>query len=37
MRRDNWMNSENGRERALNEVRNIIKGVENGLFPDFEV
>lgn len=34
---DNWMNSENGRKRALDEVRNIINAVKNGLFPDFEV
>lgn len=36
-RRDNWMNSKEGRERALAEVLNIITCVENGVFPDFEI
>lgn len=36
-RRDNWMKSNEGRERVLAEVRNIITCVENGVFPDFEI
>lgn len=36
-RRDNWMKSKEGRERALAEVLNIITCVENGVFPDFEI
>ena len=36
-RRDNWMMSNEGRERALAEVINIITCVANGVFPDFEI
>lgn len=36
-RRNNWMDSSAGRERALTEVENIITCVENGVFPDFEI
>lgn len=36
-RRDNWMDSEEGRKRAIAEVNNIITCVENGLFPDLEI
>ena len=36
-RRDNWMKSEEGRKRAIDEVNNIITCVENKLFPDFEI
>lgn len=36
-RRDNWMNSDEGRNRAIAEVVNIITCVENGVFPDFEI
>lgn len=36
-KRDNWMKSDEGRNRATNEVINIINCVENGLFPDFEI
>lgn len=36
-RRDNWMKSNKGRERALAEVINIITCVANGVFPDFEI
>ena len=36
-RRDNWMKSEAGRKRALDEANKIIQSVENGLFPDFEL
>ncbi|MCR5476720.1 MAG: YdcF family protein [Lachnospiraceae bacterium] len=36
-RRENWMNSEEGRKRAEDEVLNILSCVENGLFPDFEI
>ncbi len=36
-RRENWMLSEGGRNRAESEVVKIINCVNNGLFPDFEV
>lgn len=36
-RRDNWMESEEGRKRAIDEVKNIITCVENKLFPDLEI
>ena len=36
-RRDNWMKSNKGRERALAEVINIMTCVANGVFPDFEI
>ena len=36
-RRENWMESGEGRKRALEEVNNIINCVENGLIPDFEI
>ena len=36
-RRDNWMKNDEGRNRAVNEVNNIIECVENGLIPDFEI
>ena len=36
-RRDNWMNSEEGRKRAIDEVNNLISCVKNGLIPDFEI
>ena len=36
-KRENWMKSEDGRKRAIDEVMNIISCVENGLFPDFEI
>lgn len=36
-RRENWMNSEEGRKRAESEVVKIINCVNNGLFPDFEI
>lgn len=34
---NNWMNSEEGRTRALSEVRSIITCVEQGVLPDFEI
>lgn len=36
-RRDNWMNTPLGIERAKGEVLNIIRCVENGVIPDFEI
>ena len=36
-RRDNWMKSEVGRKRAVDEVEKIVACVKNGLFPDFEL
>ena len=36
-KKDNWMNTDLGRERATTEVRKIIKFVKNGVFPDFEI
>ena len=36
-RRDNWMNSQEGKERTHDEVRNILTCVKNGVFPDFEI
>ena len=36
-KRDNWMNSEEGRKRATSEVKNIIMCVEQGVIPDFEI
>ena len=36
-RRDNWMSSDEGRNRAIAEVIKIIAYVENGVFPDFEI
>lgn len=36
-RRDNWMNTSAGTERAKKEAMKIIKYVNNGVIPDFEV
>ena len=36
-RRENWMETEEGRKRATSEVLKIIDCVNNGLFPDFEI
>lgn len=36
-KRDNWMKHEKGRERATAEAANIIRCVNNGVFPDFEI
>ena len=36
-RRENWMESADGRKRVVDEVMNIVSCVENGLFPDFEI
>lgn len=36
-KRDNWMKSEEGRKRAIAETVNIIRCVNNGAFPDFEI
>lgn len=36
-RRDNWMNSPEGIKRAKEEALNIVKFVNNGVIPDFEI
>lgn len=36
-RRDNWMNTLEGIERAKAEAMNIVRCVNNGVFPDFEI
>ena len=36
-RRDNWMHSEKGINRAKGEVMNIVRCVHNGVIPDFEI
>ncbi len=36
-RRDNWMNSSAGIERAKGEAMNIVSCVINGVIPDFEI
>ena len=36
-RRDNWMNTPVGIQRAKGEVMNIVRCVQNGVFPDFEI
>lgn len=36
-RRDNWMNTPKGIERAKGESLNIVRCVKNGVIPDFEV
>ncbi len=36
-RRDNWMTTPEGIERAKNEAMNILRCVQNGVFPDFEI
>ena len=36
-RRDNWMNTPAGIERAKGEVMNIVRCVNNGVIPDFEI
>lgn len=36
-RRDNWMNTQKGIERAKGEALNIIRCVKNGVIPDFEI
>ena len=35
--RDNWMNTTKGIERAKEEALNIIRCVNNGVIPDFEI
>lgn len=35
--RSNWMNSSDGRERAKAEALKIVKCVNNGVMPDFEI
>lgn len=36
-KRDNWMNTQKGFERAKGEALNIIRCVKNGVIPDFEI
>lgn len=36
-RRDNWMNTPVGIERAKGEAMNIVRCVANGVIPDFEI
>ena len=36
-RRDNWMNTPVGIERAKGEALNIVRCVSNGVIPDFEI
>lgn len=36
-KRDNWMNTSEGVERARGEAMNIIRSVINGVIPDFEI
>ncbi len=36
-RRDNWMNTPVGIERAKGEAMNIVRYVTNGVIPDFEI
>lgn len=36
-KRDNWMNTLEGNERARGEVLNILRCVENRVIPDFEI
>lgn len=36
-KRDNWMNSNEGTERARAEALNIVSCVNNGVIPDFEI
>jgi len=36
-RRDNWMNTPEGIERAKGEAMNIVRCVVNGVIPDFEI
>ena len=36
-RRDNWMNTQAGVERAKGEAMNIVNYVTNGVIPDFEL
>lgn len=36
-RRHNWMLTEKGRMRVMGEARNLIRCVQNGVFPDFEI
>lgn len=36
-KRDNWMNSKEGIDRARAEAWNIVKYVKNGVIPDFEL
>ena len=36
-RRDNWMNTQVGTDRAKKEAMKIIGSVINGIIPDFEI
>jgi len=35
--RDNWMNTQKGRERTKREALNIVECIKNGVIPDFEI
>ena len=36
-RRDNWMNTQVGTDRAKKEAMKIVESVLNGIIPDFEI
>ena len=36
-KRNNWMNTQAGIERAKGEALNIVRCVKNGVIPDFEI
>lgn len=36
-KRNNWMNTPEGKERAKGEALNIVRCVNNGVIPDFEI
>ena len=36
-KRDNWMNTPAGIDRVKKEVLNIVRCVNNGVIPDFEI
>ena len=36
-KRDNWMNTPKGIERARGEANNIVSCIKNGVIPDFEI
>lgn len=36
-KRDNWMNTTEGMDRAKSEALNIVRCVHNGVIPDFEI
>lgn len=36
-RRENWMNTTEGRDRTKAEALNIVRCIQNGVIPDFEI